>query len=218
MKIQGAILDMDGTLLDSLSIWDTIADTYLEQQGIQPEPGLADTIKDLSMKQAAEYFQTRYGLQKSEEEIIKGINRLLEDFYLHTAPLKPGAGKLLEFLKEKNIRLVLATATDRYLAEAALKRCGVLDAFEKILTCSEVGYGKDEPQIFEEAARLLGTDRMNTMVFEDSLYAMQTAKQAGFPVAAVFESHEPDWNKVCQTADLCLQDLNHLEQLQEALT
>lgn len=68
------------------------------------------------------------------------------------------------------------------MAQAALERGGVWDLFDVTLTCSEVGQGKHDPAIFEEALRRLGTSRESTWVFEDSLYAVRTAKAAGFPV------------------------------------
>jgi HAD superfamily hydrolase (TIGR01509 family) len=90
------------------------------------------------------------------------------------------------------------------LVEAGLDRCGVLSCFGEIFTCNEVGHGKDEPDIFEAALRFLGTRREETLVFDDALYAVRTAKEAEFPVAAVYDSHEKEQDKVRLLADIYL--------------
>ena len=204
MRIRGAIFDVDGTLLDSMFIWDTIGETYLRSIGYQPKENLNETFKNMSLHQAARYYQTEYGVTLSIDEIMDGVNAMLERYYRFEVPLKPGAAELLERLRQSGVRLCIATATDRHLVEAALDRCGVLSCFGEIFTCNEVGHGKDEPDIFEVALRFLGTRREETLVFDDALYAVRTAKEAGFPVAAVYDSHEKEQDKVRLLADIYL--------------
>ncbi len=207
MMIQGAIFDVDGTLLDSMSIWDTIGTDYLRSIGYEPRENLNEVFKNMSLLQAAEYYQHEYGVTQSIEEIMDGVNAMLERFYNYDAPLKPGVEELLERLRRKEVKLCIATATDRYLVEAALERCGVLSYFDAIFTCNEVGHGKDEPIIFEAALHFLGTEKTKTVVFDDALYAIRTAKKAGFPVAAVYDSHEKAQAEIRALADLYLADL-----------
>ena len=204
MRIRGAIFDVDGTLLDSMFIWDTIGETYLRSIGYQPKENLNETFKNMSLHQAARYYQTEYGVTLSIDEIMDGVNAMLERYYRFEVPLKPGVAELLERLRQSGVKLCIATATDRHLVEAALDRCGVLSCFGEIFTCNEVGHGKDEPDIFETALRFLGTRREETLVFDDALYAVRTAKEAGFPVAAVYDSHEKEQDKVRLLADIYL--------------
>lgn len=207
MTIRGAIFDVDGTLLDSMSIWETIGADYLRAIGYAPRPDLREALRDLSLRQAARYYRRVYGVTQSEEEILAGVNAMLARFYRLEAPLKPGAAALLARLRAAGVRLCIVTATDRPLVEAALARCGVLDCFGAIFTCGEVGCGKDEPEIYEAALRHLGTARAETWVFDDALYALRTAKAAGFPTAAVYDSHAPCPAEIRALADLYLQDL-----------
>ena len=65
MRIRGAIFDVDGTLLDSMFIWDTIGETYLRSIGYQPKENLNETFKNMSLHQAARYYQTEYGVTLS---------------------------------------------------------------------------------------------------------------------------------------------------------
>ena len=218
MRIRGAIFDVDGTLLDSMFIWDTIGETYLRSIGYQPKENLNETFKNMSLHQAARYYQTEYGVTRSIDQIMDGVNAMLERYYRFEVPLKPGAAELLERLRQSGVRLCIATATDRHLVEAALDRCGVLSCFGEIFTCNEVGHGKDEPDIFEAALRFLGTRREETLVFDDALYAVRTAKEAGFPVAAVYDSHEKAQDQVRILADVYLEELTQLDKLRKYLS
>ena len=218
MRIRGAIFDVDGTLLDSMFIWDTIGETYLRSIGYQPKENLNETFKNMSLHQAARYYQTEYGVTRSIDEIMDGVNAMLERYYRFEVPLKPGVAELLERLRQSGVKLCIATATDRHLVEAALDRCGVLSCFGEIFTCNEVGHGKDEPDIFEASLRFLGTRREETLVFDDALYAVRTAKEAGFPVAAVYDNHERSQAEVRARSDLYLEDLTQLVELQKFLS
>lgn len=217
MKICGAIFDVDGTLLDSMSIWDTIGEVYLRSIGYEPKEDLNETFKNMSLYQAARYYQTEYGVTLSIDEIMAGVNAILEQCYRFEAPLKEGAAELLEQLRISGVKLCIATATDRYLVEAALERCGVLSRFGEIFTCNGVGHGKDEPHIFETALRFLGTRKSETIVFEDALYAIRTAKEAGFPVAAVYDGHEKAQDEIRALADVYLEELAQLDKLRKFL-
>ena len=211
MKISGAIFDVDGTLLDSMSIWDTIGTDYLRSIGYIPRENLNEIFKNMSLLQAAEYYRNEYGVTLRVEEIMSGVNAMLEQFYQYEAPLKPGAAELLARLRQNRVKLCIATATDRYLVEAALARCGVLSYFGEIFTCNGVGHGKDEPHIFEAALRFLGTERAETVVFDDALYAIRTAKEAGFPIAAVYDTHEKSQTEVRALSDFYLENLSRFD-------
>lgn len=217
MSIQGAVFDVDGTLLDSMSVWDTAGEKYLRSIGYEPRENLNEVFKNMSLLQAARYYRTEYGVTLGEDEIVDGVNAMLEQYYRFETPLKAGVRELLALLRKKGVRMCIATATDRYLVEAALDRCGVLSCFGQIFTCGEVGHGKDEPHIFEEALRFLGTERERTVVFDDALYAVRTAKVAGFLVAAVCDSHEKEQESIRALADLYLEDFTQTEKIRKYL-
>ena len=209
--ITGAIFDVDGTLLDSMSVWDTIGEDYLRSIGYTPRENLNETFQAMSLQQAARYYQTEYGVTLSIDEIMDGVNGLLEGFYRSRAQLKPGAGEFVRELSRRGVKLCVATATDRPLVEAALARCGVLGYFEDILTCTSVGAGKDEPLIYRQALERVGGNRSGVVVFEDALYAARTAKGDGFPVAAVYDSHERRQKELNALADVYLTDFLELD-------
>ena len=211
--IQGMIFDFDGTLFDSMFIWDTAGEMYLRSIGKEPQEELQSILKPMSLHQSAEYLKEHYSIPLSIEDIMDGINRTVENFYFHTVKPKPGVVAFLEELALKGVRMCIATATDRYQVEAALVRCGMRHFFSEIFTCTEVGSGKDQPFIFRKAMDHLGTDRSNTLVVEDAWHAICTAKDDGFLVSAIYDSHESLQNSIRETADIYLMDYFHLDSL-----
>ncbi|MEG0692804.1 MAG: HAD-IA family hydrolase [Oscillospiraceae bacterium] len=190
IKIDGAIFDMDGTLLDSMFIWNTIGEEYLLSRGITPEKNLNQIFKSMSLVEAVEYYQNEYGITDSSKDIIDGVNGMIEHFYIEKVSAKEGVKEFLQHLEQCGVKMCVATATDRYLAEAALKRTGLLKFFSEIFTCTEVGSGKDQPLIYETALQHLNTGKSSTYIFEDALYAVKTAKNAGFHVVGVYDESE----------------------------
>lgn len=209
--IQGMIFDFDGTLLDSMFIWETAGEAYLRSIQKEPQEDLQTVLKPMSLVQSAGYIKEHYGILLPVEKIVDGINRIVEDFYFHTVEPKPGVVQWLEKLRERNMKMCIATATDRYQVEAALTRCGMRQFFSEIFTCTEVGSGKDQPMIFRRAMEHLGTDRSNTAVVEDAFHALQTAKADGFMTVAVYDSHEARQDQIRDMADIYLPDYHNME-------
>ena len=150
--MKAAIFDVDGTLLDSMSVWEDIGERYLASQNITAEKNLRAALHTMSLEQGAVWMKEKYQLDKSISQIIEEVLKIVSDFYRFEAPLKPGVKKTLEWFKERNIQMTVATSGNRELTEAALARNGILDYFEQIYTCTETGAGKDEPLIYLKAA------------------------------------------------------------------
>ena len=201
MNFNAVIFDLDGTLLDSMYIWDTLAEDYLKSIGVEAKPGLCDAVNTLMMEDAAVYLKEEYALSYPTEKILDDIFAIVDDFYFNIASLKDGVLDFLTKLKNWGIKMCIATASERYVVEAALKRCRVYDFFDRIFTCSEVGCSKTEPKIFFEAAEFLGEQPKDILVFEDALFAAQTAKNAGFKVCGVYDPSEKCTEELKSTAD-----------------
>ena len=211
MKLSCAIFDFDGTLFNSMYLWDTVAESYVRSRGKEPSPTVREEVRTLSLRQSAEHLKREYDLPETPEEIMKGIDGIIEHFYLDEVQPKPGAIPFLQALRARGVSVCIATATDRYLIEAALRRCGMAGLIDAVFTCSEVGHGKDEPVIFRRAMEHFGASRGNTVVFEDAAHAVETAKDDGFTVAAVFDASEARQADIRRLADCCLADFEHLE-------
>ena len=207
--IRGAIFDVDGTLLDSMFIWRSIGEIYLRSLGITPREDLGETFRTFTLEQAAQYYIDHYGVRLSVEEITRGINGKIEDFYFCHARLRPGVGEFLRRLHAAGVPMDIATATDRYLVEAALGRCGIRNYFREIVTCAEQG-SKLRPEIYRQAQAILGTDTGETWVFEDAYHAAHTAAKAGFPVLGIRDPSEENQQGLEEISTV------YLESFQEA--
>ena len=204
--IKGAIFDLDGTLLDSMFIWDTIGEEYLRSLGKEPHEDLKETFMTLTLEEAAVYYREHYGVSLSVKEIVDGVNAMVEQTYRTKVTLKPGIAEYLAWLKENGVRMCVATVTDRYLVEETLERLGVRHYFSEIFTCAEVGFGKDKPIIYQKALEHLETEKRDTYVFEDMLFALNTAKTDGFPTVGVYDRHEAHQDELKGLADYYIFD------------
>lgn len=206
--ITGAIFDLDGTLLDSMQVWNDVGERYLRCLGIEAEPDLGRIMFPMSIVQGAEYMKERYRLQFDTDQITNGLNNIIQDFYDNQVQLKRGVKQFLDEMKQCGIKMTVATLSERYLIEKAMDRLGILTLFDRIFTCSEVGAGKAKPDIFLAAKQYMDTELSGTWVFEDAVYAIQTAKTAGFRIAGVYEASNMDEQKeIREISDIYLYDL-----------
>ena len=95
---------------------------------------------------------------------------------------------LVRALQARGIPMAAATSSERRQVEAGLARNGLLEPLTAIFTCTEVGAGKHHPDVYEAAWNAIGCpERGDVWVFEDALYAVRTAKAAGFKVCGLFD-------------------------------
>lgn len=206
---KAAVFDLDGVLLDSMGIWNDLGARYLRSLGVTPKEGLNEILFSMSMEQGAEYLHTHYALPQSAAEVGAGIAGMLRDFYFYEVPAKDGAAALLAALTARGVKLAAATSSPREHVTRALDRLGLLGYFTRLFTTAEVGVSKHEPKIYLLAAEALDAAPAETLVFEDSLYALKTAKAAGFYTIGVYDADgESDQAGLRNTADLYVRDLH----------
>lgn len=197
MKISGAIFDLDGTLIDSMPIWDDIAYNFLVSQGVTPKPDLRERVATMYLNESARYLVDEYSLNCTPQDFKDYTERIIEDFYVRIVPPKRDAVEFLQKLKENNVKMCIATATERKLAVPSLERNGMLGFFDAVFSCAEIGISKQSPEIFDRALEFLGTPKDETFVFEDSYHAVATAAKAGYNVIAIADkSASKDEDKI----------------------
>lgn len=193
MTIKAAVFDMDGTLVDSLMFWDVLwsflGETYLQDPDFTPRPEDDKQVRTLTFRDAMELIHRSYGIGESGEALLSHANRMLLDFYANRVQPKPGAVEFLRHLKESGVKMCIATATATELVSVAMEHCGLCEYFPKVFSCSDIGKGKDQPDIFLQAAAYLGEKPEETWLFEDSLTAIETAKTIGMPVVGIYDQY-----------------------------
>lgn len=206
MNIKAAIFDMDGTLVDSLGLWDVLwkvfGDTFLNGAEFVPDADAAKAVRTMALREGMYLLHDVCKLGDSGEAVYQVANDTFRDYYANSVVLKEGVQTYLEYCKEKQIRTVIASATAPELIEIALNHCGVRDYFEKIFSCSVVGKGKEEPDIFLHTQAWLGTKTEETWVFEDSFVALQTAQKIGMPTVGIYDRYNPWQDAVKQASTI----------------
>jgi HAD superfamily hydrolase (TIGR01509 family) len=194
-----------------MPIWDKAGEMFLHTLGIEAETGLAKIMFCMSMTEGAVFLKERYRLNLDVDAIIAGINHTIEDFYAYQVQLKEGVERFLKEMKQAGIKMVVATSCDRQVFERALVRLNVMNCFDRIFTNTEIGVGKEKPDIYLTAAEHMGTLPKDTWVFEDALYAIQTAKYAGFRTVGVFDAYYLErLDEIKRTCDIYLEKLDNL--------
>ena len=209
-KYKAAIFDIDGTLIDSMPIWEDLDADFLKTQGIElsehEKQELNETMWSMTVDEGVKYLRETFHLALSEEEISKALADVIEHFYVYEVPAKPGMPELVKVLHDEGIPMALATVGEPSYETAALKRLGLFDHFDAMCDCNSLGTTKREAFVYETAARLLlgsesggepaaasepagesnaAESNAAVLVIEDVLHALEAAKQAGFTTVAV---------------------------------
>ena len=187
-----SIFDVDGTILDSMEVWNTLASRYIQSLDRIPEKNLDEIVSEMSLEQSAIYLKKHYRINKQEEVIISEVLNLISDFYKYEVKLMPGFKDFITHFDSMN---VIGTSCDEELVKSALKRLGVLDYFEDIMTCSKVNKGKDNPGFYLACADILKQKPDNIFVFEDADYCIDAARKVGFKVIKIKDWR--DLNEEC---------------------
>ena len=187
-----SIFDVDGTILDSMEVWNTLASQYVQSLGMVPEKNLDEIVSDMSLEQSATYLKNHYKINKQEERIISEVLNFISDFYEYEVNLMPG---FKEFISHYDSINVIGTSCDEELVKIALNRLAVLNYFEDIITCSKVNKPKDDPNFYLACASTLKQSPKDIVVFEDADYCIDVARKAGFKVVKIKDWR--DLNEKC---------------------
>jgi len=200
--MKNIIFDMDGTLLDSMRMWESLGSIYLIQKGITPPEGIKEIIEAKTLDESAEYFIEELHIDGTVRSVVDEIIAIISNKYRNDLDMKPNMKELVLEEYANGSRMCILTTTARELAVAAMRRIGILDCFEEIFTPDELKLSKRTPDIFIKTCDIMGFEPSSTIVYEDALYAAKSAKGAGCHLIAVYDSmNSKDWPEIRRLAD-----------------
>ena len=209
-EFSAVIFDFDGTLGDSMWVWEDIDELFCRKYGLTLPDTYYDDLTSLSFEQTARFFQEDLGLDMSTAQIADEFNLLARPSYETQVACKPGAREYLAELKRRGVALGIATSLSWYLLEAALENNGIIDLFDDMAFCDE-SHGKGEPDVYLLAAERLGADPRECLVFEDIVVGVQSAQRAGMTAGAVIDPHnQQDSELIRRIADFHIADFTEL--------
>lgn len=198
----GAIFDMDGTILDSMGVWQDITIDFLKSRGFSPTEEELIAYRDMTMDESMPAMREKYGFSETPKELKAIFSKLGYEAYMHTVPAKPYIREYMQKLKNNNIKIAIATSGYKELCEGAMKRLGMLDFIDAVALSCEVGVNKSNPDVYLLAAKRLNIPPEKCMVFEDILLGINGAKKGGFQTTAIYDfSNEADIKALKNTAD-----------------
>lgn len=190
--IKAVIFDLDGTLVDSMWMWDDIDIEYLGRFGIKRPENFQKVLNGMSFTETASYFKERFAIPDSIEEIKSTWNTMAYEKYSKEVPLKEGAYELILELKKRGIKLGIASSNSKELVMAVIRRHGIEQYFDSINTSCEVIKGKPAPDIYELVANRLSVRAEECLVFEDVIQGIMSGKNANMKVCAVYDAYSVD--------------------------
>lgn len=205
---RGAIFDLDGTLLDSMGVWDQVDVDFLGRRGIEVPPDYMAKVSAMQFRQIAEYTIDRFGLEDTPEQLMDEWDRMARVAYSTVVEAKPHAVEYVRHLKDTGARLAVATSLPPALRGPAMEHVGLDGLFDAVCSVDDVDdAGKDRPDVYVHAAGMLGLEPAACTVFEDLLEGIRSAKSVGMTVWAMHDdSSDRQWSVICDEADGVLFD------------
>ena len=185
------ILDMDGTLTDSMMYIARSVLRVLDEEGIPYTYEMMAKLTPIGFYKTAEYF-SELGVPGSVEEILARITGNLLALYETEVPMKEGAREFILRSKAEGARLFILTASLSAFAHAALRRHGLADCIEGVFSTEDLHLAKDNPALFHRVLDMIGCTPADVIYYDDNPVAVKTAKACGLETYGVYDKQSDE--------------------------
>ena len=151
---KGAIFDLDGTLLDSMGVWDQVDIDFLGRRGIEVPDDYMTKVSAMQFRQIAEYTIARFGLEDTPEQLMAEWDEMARVAYSTVVEAKPHAVEYLHLLRTSGAKLAVATSLPPALRDPAMAHVGIGGLFDEVVSVDDAGdVSKESPDVYLLAAR-----------------------------------------------------------------
>lgn len=200
--------DFDGTLLDSMGMWNNLSGDFVRSYGHEFTRELADKLVPMSLEMSVDFFINDLGFDTTPEEIFKELDEKVMVGYAKTLELVDGAIETLQACRDEGYPMVLATATNRKYVDTALDRLKLGHFFKEVFTADELGYPKTDPMFYKEFARIMDRPLDEIIFVDDSAYNLETASRLGIETIGIKEeNNKTTWAKIDEVSDQSIHNL-----------
>ena len=185
-KIEAVILDMDGILIDSERHWQLTERALFGELGIDLTDALLVETRGLRTEEMVAHWSSRFSIDgKDPRQLMADYDRRMVETMKKEVELMEGARELISLFRGLGLPVALATCSTHDHIDAVMKKHGLRDSFEQLVSAAVNMPGKPHPEVFLQTAALLGSDPTRCLVFEDSFYGVIAAKAARMKVVAM---------------------------------
>jgi HAD superfamily hydrolase (TIGR01509 family) len=208
--IEAVVFDLDGVLLQSEEIWDSVREEYVLERGGRYDAEIQRAMMGMSSVEWSRLLHEQAGVPKPPETINAEVVRRMLARYRERLPLIDGAVDAVRRIAER-WPLALASSANRPLIDAVLEETGLEAVFRATVSSEEVPRGKPAPDVYLEAARRLGVAPTACAAVEDSHGGIRSARAAGMRVVAIPNASYPPDAEALAMADVVLDSIRELE-------
>lgn len=210
-SVDAVLFDLDGTVIDSMWIWKQIDIDYFNMFNKEFPEDYQAKIEGMSVYETARYSRQTYGFEQSIEEMINTWNEMAFKQYSENVVLKESVIDFLHYLREKGIKMAIATSNSEILCNEVLEKRGIKDYFDSIITGDNCIVGKPAPDVYLQSAENLGVAPERCLVFEDLSNGIKAGNSAGMRTVAVWDDYSSkSWDEKRQEADYSIMDYKEI--------
>ncbi len=201
----GVMFDLDGTLVDSMSAWRELEGNLARRDGRELTPTEVDALTTMSIPECGAFIHEEFGLGSDAQDVVSIIGDFMMDFYTNRVELREGVNDFVSGLAVRDVPMALVSSTPQVLLETALHHVKLDEYIKVIVSVDLVGRSKRDPDVYDMACELIGTDRAQTWGFEDSIYAIRTLAQAGYRTCGIYDCDiSATYEVLCAEADIAV--------------
>lgn len=190
--MKAIIFDLDGTLVDSMGYWRSVSRDFMKTKGIDIEDEVQHKMTTMNLDASLRYLKDYYNLEESFEELMRDFSRTVEDFYRNKVETKGGCLEILEYFKDKGIKVVIGTSTAAHFANIVIEKYGIDKFIDGLYTADSVGHLKAEEKFYTSIVEELGERPEDVFLVDDSYLALRTGKKAGLEVIGIYDENSKD--------------------------